>query len=217
MALFSTKGHRGAETFAAPYREIPFRYGRVFCSTRRLGQFVPSQRGPRSFTPTPPLESQPQLVFLPLITHESCRLFPLRLILLAEDRLNLRPLSDYFVRCRLLPPGQDQSLDAQSGIPDLRKISRGKFDRLQHTAAGFTTGALDGYGLCNQLPARPASYASHPVLVHRLAPLLRASFRRHVTVAPLRFAMNSPPSGCQWDSHPQAVKHARRTTGRAGH
>ena len=30
-----------------------------------------------------------------------------------------------------------------------------------------------------------------------------------------RFAMTSPPSGCQKDFHPQAVKHARHTTKKA--
>ena len=33
----------------------------------------------------------------------------------------------------------------------------------------------------------------------------------HLTVMPLRFAITSPPSGCEGDSHPQAVKHARHT------
>ncbi len=32
-------------------------------------------------------------------------------------------------------------------IRDKRQISRGKFDRLPHATAGFTTSALDGYGL----------------------------------------------------------------------
>src|SRR5262249_33564607 len=30
-------------------------------------------------------------------------------------------------------------------------------------------------------------------------------------ISPLRFAMTSPPSGCQRDFHPQAVEHARHT------
>ena len=51
----------------------------------------------------------------------------------------------------------------------------------------------------------------HPVFVHRLAPLLHASFRPRLTTTPLRFAMTSPPSGCQRDFHPQAVEHARHT------
>ena len=80
----------------------------------------------------------------------------------------------------------------------------------------FTTSAFDGYGLRCQLPARPAPYASNPVLVHRLVRLFRASFRPSVAGTPLRFAMTSPPSGCQGDFHPRAVEHARHTTKRAG-
>ena len=94
----------------------------------------------------------------------------------------------------------------------MQQISRDKTDRLQSATAEFTTSALDGYGLRCQLPARPAPYASYPVLVHRLASLLHASFRPHLTMTPLRFAITSPPSGCEGDLHPQAVNHARRTT-----
>ena len=55
----------------------------------------------------------------------------------------------------------------------------------------------------------------HPVLVHRLACLLHASFRPHLAVTPLRFANPSPPSGWVEDFHLQAVEHARRTTRKA--
>jgi len=55
--------------------------------------------------------------------------------------------------------------------------------------------------------------ASHPVLVHRLASLLHASFRPHLAARPLRFAITSPPSGCEEDLHLQAVDHARHTKG----
>src|SRR5208282_4628626 len=55
----------------------------------------------------------------------------------------------------------------------------------------------------------------HPVLVHRLAPLLHASFRPRLATTPLRFAITSPPSGCEEDFHLQAVEHARHT--RKGH
>ncbi len=65
------------------------------------------------------------------------------------------------------------------------------------------------------VPARPAPYASYPVLVHRLVRLLHASFRPSVAGTPLRFAMTSPPSGCERDFHPQAVEHARHTEKRA--
>jgi len=59
--------------------------------------------------------------------------------------------------------------------------------------------------------ARPARYASYLVLVHRPTRLLHAAFRPRLTTTPWRFAMTSPPSGCQRDFHPQAVEHARRT------
>src|SRR5437588_1045127 len=87
-----------------------------------------------------------------------------------------------------------------------RQISRGKFARLRRATAGFTTSAFDGYGLRGHLPARPAPYASDPVFVHRFALLLRASFRPHLTVTPLRFAITSRPSRCEEDLHLLADK-----------
>jgi hypothetical protein len=38
---------------------------------------------------------------------------------------------------------------------DMSQISQGKFDRLRRTTAGFTTSALDGYGLRKHWLARP--------------------------------------------------------------
>src|SRR5262249_21955602 len=61
-------------------------------------------------------------------------------------------------------------------------------------------------------PGRPR----YPVLVHRAAALLHASFRPHLTVTPLRFADPSPPSGWVEDSHLQAVDHARHTSKNPG-
>ena len=103
-------------------------------------------------------------------------------------------------------------LHPQSRFRDKRQISRGKLDCFPHATAEFTTIAFDGYGLRGRVPARPATYASNPVLVHRLVRLLHASFRPHLTMTPLRFAMTSPPSGCQKDFHLRAVEHARHTT-----
>src|ERR1019366_2354106 len=56
-------------------------------------------------------------------------------------------------------------------------------------------------------PGRPRD----PVLVHRAAALLHASFRPHLAMTPLRFANPSPPSGWIEDFHLQAVDHARHT------
>jgi len=99
------------------------------------------------------------------------------------------------------------------------QISRGKFDCLRRATAGFTTSAFDGYGLRSRLPARPAPYASDPVLVHRLASLLCASFGPRLAtsvISPLRFAITSRPSRCEEDFHLQTVKHARHTIGIGG-
>ena len=51
----------------------------------------------------------------------------------------------------------------------------------------------------------------YPVLVHRAAVLLHASFRPHLAATPLRFANPSPSSGWIEDFHLQAVDHARHT------
>ena len=127
-------------------------------------------------------------------------------------RSGLRPSVDGLL-CPLLTSAARSGRIAppQSRFRDKRQISRGKLDRLPHATAGFTTSAFDGYGLRGHLPARPTPYASDPVLVHRLVRLLHASFRPSVAGTPLRFAMTSPPSGCQGDFHPRAVEHARHT------
>src|SRR5829696_7652704 len=101
-------------------------------------------------------------------------------------------------------------------MPNTTEISRGKLDRLRRTPAGSTTPALDGPGLRSYVPARPAGSASYPVLVHRAAVLLHASFRPRLAATPLRFANPSPPSGWVEDFHLQAVEHARHTMKRPG-
>src|SRR5207247_11103989 len=53
--------------------------------------------------------------------------------------------------------------------------------------------------------------ASYPVLVHRLALLLHASFGPSVAGTPLRFANPSPPSGWVEDFHFQTAGHAQHT------
>ncbi len=114
--------------------------------------------------------------------------------------------------CPLLTSAPRSGRLATSSVPkDTVQISRSKPDSLHRTPAGFTALALDGYGLCDILPARPASAASYPVSVRRVATLLHASFRQSLAVLPpvqargrlLRFASASPPSGCTGDFHPQ--------------
>src|SRR5665811_1411347 len=68
--------------------------------------------------------------------------------------------------------------------------------------------AMDFAILCSLVrPGRPR----YPVLVHRAAALLHASFRPRLATTPLRFANPSPPSGWIEDFHLQAVDHARHT------
>jgi hypothetical protein len=50
-----------------------------------------------------------------------------------------------------------------------------------------------------------------PVLVHRLALLIHASFTPRLATTPLRFSSPSPPPGWAADFHPQAVEHVRHT------
>ncbi len=95
--------------------------------------------------------------------------------------------------------------------PDTQQTSRGKLARLPHAPAGFTPTPLGGCGLRRSSPTRPGVTASYPVLVHRVAALLQASFRPRLAATPLPFASTSPPPGCAGDFHPQADEHARHT------
>ena len=92
------------------------------------------------------------------------------------------------------------------------QASPGKFDRLPRTPAGSTALALDGSGLRDQSPARPARDASYPVSVRQVAVLLHTAFRPHLAMTPLCFANPSPPSGWIGDFHPQAIEHAGHAT-----
>jgi hypothetical protein len=113
-------------------------------------------------------------------------------------KVNRFTFSHESVTCRRSPEVSLTAFDAQP--PDLQPVP------------------FDGYGLRSPLPARPAPYASDPVLVHRLAPLLCASFGPRLAtsvISPLRFAITSRPSRCEEDFHLQTVKHARHTKLRA--
>ncbi len=66
--------------------------------------------------------------------------------------------------------------------------------------------------LCQLAPHRRPH---HPVLVHRLAPLIHASFRPRLATTPLRFSSPSPPPDWAGDFHPQAVEHVRHTKHKA--
>src|SRR6201984_3466853 len=93
-----------------------------------------------------------------------------------------------------------------------KQTSRGKLNRFRGSTAGSTLRVLDGYGLRDQLPARPT-----------LAPRIRFLFiGSHLCSTlpsdpasrrqPLRFTSPSPPSGWVEDFHLRAIEHARHTT-----
>src|SRR5258706_12123362 len=94
----------------------------------------------------------------------------------------------------------------------MMQASPGKLDCCHRIPAGSTALALDGSGLRDSLPARPAKDASYPVSVRQVAALLRTSFRRHLAMTPLCFTRPSPPSGWTGDLHPQTIEHAGHTT-----
>lgn len=70
---------------------------------------------------------------------------------------------------------------------DTIQTSRGKFVNFQYTTAGFTLQVLDGYGLCNLKLTRPTLTPQYPISVRQLVLLFHASFRRYLTITPLRF------------------------------
>ena len=100
----------------------------------------------------------------------------------------------------------------QFRVRNTTQASPGKLGRLPRTPAGSTGLTLDGYGLRDQLLARPTKPASYPVSVRQVAVLLHASFRHHLAGMPLRFANPSPPSGWIEDFHFPATEHAGHTT-----
>ncbi len=144
-----------------------------------------------------------------------CRYAPMRceLLLTTPTVQAFAPTNrDYYALCGLLRRAQRISRLPQSPFGDRSQISRGKTGRLHRAPAKFTTAALDGYGLRDELLTRPATTASYLVSVRRVAALLHASFRPRLATTPLRFANPSPPSGWVEDSHLQATDHARHTT-----
>jgi len=187
---------------------------RAFGASRRRDHFDLSRVRARGFTPARHRQVQTQLDWRSRCGHETPDLLA----------LSFNPLSGTvraFGRrgvliCPLLTSASGSGRLATSSVPrDAMQISWGKPRSLPRTPAGFTVLALDGYGLCDFLPARPTSAASYPVAVRRVTISLHASFRQSLAVLPLRFTRASPPSGCTGDFHPQAAGHAQHTGTRA--
>ena len=121
----------------------------------------------------------------------------------------LRPLLTSAARSRRITP---------PSVPNPGQYSRSPAIRLTAFNAqppNLQPAPLMDVGFAIFCPLARCRRPHHPVFVHRLAPLLNASFRPRLATTPLRFAITSPPSGCEEDSHLQAVNHARRTEKRA--
>src|SRR5215472_8572595 len=80
---------------------------------------------------------------------ETQALLTLPLVRAFVARATTTPSADF---CRAV---RATSRCPQSRIRDTRQISRDKLDHLPRATAGFTTSALDGYGLRDHLLARP--------------------------------------------------------------
>src|SRR5215469_7686577 len=148
----------------------------------RHQRFGPFLAGFRSITPTFRRKGQFPLFglgFLPLSAPESHRLLAFSFIPLAGNpfgpsitvpglayrflRLSPCAVPQYPRRLRDLLFPLLTSAARSGGIAstsvtfcDMPQISQGKFDRLRCATAGFTTSALDGYGLRRHVPLRPS-------------------------------------------------------------
>jgi len=192
---------------------------RAFGSGRRRGHFDLLRDRAWGFTPARDRQVQLKLGWRSLCGHETSELLALSF---NPSSGTVRAFGRHAdLLCPLLTSASRSGRLAASSVPqvprgDTMQISWGKPRSLPRTPVGFTALALDGYGLCDFLPARPTSSASYPISVRRVAISLHASFRRSLAVPPLRFARASPPSGCTGDLHPQAAGHAQHTGRPAG-
>ena len=182
------------------------RFVRSFRFALRHARFSPFPRLPRGFTPRRDGEGQFQLDLLLLSAHESCVLLAPAVRAFGSSRSLLCPLLTSAARSARLP--------ARSvPIPGrLTQTSRGKSDRLPRTTARSTLRALGGYGLCDDLPARPALMPSIWFLsiASRVCSTLPSAPASQSALA-LRFANPSPPPGWIEDFHFRALGHARHT------
>ena len=86
------------------------------------------------------------------------------------------------------PAREQQLMEEVCGRENCKQaLKRVKANKGSAGVDGMTVQQLPEF-LKQHWPARPAPYASDPVLVHRLLRLLHASFRPHLTMTPLRLS-----------------------------
>ena len=209
----------------------PFGAGRAFGSALRRGRFGPFPRGPRGFTPTLLREGQTSSWFF-------CRLSPMSRALLATpfpcgDRSGLHghgsastgsfgPSEECAARhvpllCPLLTSAARSDRSLRSLSPDSGTDGRSpEVSRppSAHNRRIYARALMDmDFAVICPLVRTVCLY---PVLVHRLARLLHASFRPRLAATPLRFAILHLHQVGQGDFHPRAVEHARHTNTEPG-
>ena len=128
------------------------------------------------------------------------------------DRSALRQLAG----CLLWPRLTSRSVDVTTWPFQARsEISPDKNTVLHRTTAGFTPLPFGHESFAVTWPLAPVRGASYPVLVHQPTASFHASFRRSVTLPPLRFPSLAVTCSGE-DSHLQDSAHDGRTSNR-GH
>ena len=134
----------------AEYGGQPMAGAGAWRAAMRHANFGPLGAGPPGFTLRHRLQGQFPLDSLPLGLHERAVLLTLSVVRAFVGVPTTMPSADFCAVMTVL------ANTLSPGLPDTAQTSRGKTDRLHRTPAEFTTPALDGCGLRDHLPARPA-------------------------------------------------------------
>jgi hypothetical protein len=176
-------------------------------------------------------------VFLPLSAHQSRRLLAFSFIPLAGYRLGLRSSFPAWPICCSAFRLWSASLVWPTASPTLPSadfcdtVEGNRFTSSHDFVTGrrspeVSSTAFDapppdlppvslmdmGFAVLCPLARHPRPLIWFLFIGSRLcSTLLSGSAPAAGVISPLRFAMTSPPSGCQRDFHPRAVEHARHT------
>ena len=165
----------------------------------------------RGFTLRPGAQVQLELIFLPHGSREIAALLATSTVRAFGGALPpTMPSADFCAAIRSPCGGLSPVPETRRRPPEVRSTA---FTARPPDLPPRPLMAVDFAIICSLVrPGRPR----YPVLVHRAAALLHASFRPHLAMTPLRFANPSPPSGWIEDFHLQAVDHARHTANGSG-
>src|SRR5262249_15791369 len=177
---------------------------RAFETGSRRARFGLLSGGARGFTLRSGAQVQLDLILLPHGSRERGRSTG------HFHRSSLRPrAAAYYPLLSLLPSAAfSPATGTQRSPPEVRPTA---FAARPPDLPPRPLMTVDFAIICSLVrPGRPR----YPVLVHRAAALLHASFRPRLAATPLRFANPSPPSGWIEDLHLRAIGHARHTNNR---